>query len=63
MVECSLQNKNNGSFKKWRAAIEAKYYGDKSTKPLKTAEDFDQLLWQYQVRPLPLPPHTIHRPY
>lgn len=48
MVECGRNSTNNGSFERWKEAIEAKYYGGKGRR-LQVAEDFDELLWQYQV--------------
>ena len=49
MHECVLNNTNNNSFSRWREAIEAKYYRGKGKK-FRSAEDFDELLWRYQVR-------------
>lgn len=42
------RNTENGVYPFWRKALEAKYYG-KPFKKLKTAEDFDEALWKYDV--------------
>ncbi len=47
-MEEGLQNENNAHIKRWNEAIEAKYYG-RETGHMKTAKDFDEVLWSYTV--------------
>lgn len=47
-AEMGRNQEHNDVFPLWRAAIEAKYFGGKGKK-LVTREDFDELLWRYQV--------------
>ena len=46
-LEMTRENPN-GSIRLWKEAIEAKFYGRQSGK-LETGEDFDLLLWRYNV--------------
>ena len=50
-AEMGRNQVNNDVFPRWREAIDAKYFGGKGRK-LETREEFEQLLWRYQVRML-----------
>lgn len=53
-----LSNKNNAHLQLWLNAVKAKYDG--IGKPFK-GEDFDQMLWDYDVN-APSPQRHIHYP-
>lgn len=50
-AEMGRNQENNNVFPRWREAIDAKFFGGKGRK-LESREEFDELLWRYQVRTL-----------
>ncbi|KAF7192948.1 hypothetical protein HII31_05759, partial [Pseudocercospora fuligena] len=45
----AFSDMDNGALRKWRKAIEAKYFGNTKVKKLETADDFDEMLWRYEA--------------
>lgn len=54
------KNKQNRHIELWLSAVQIKYDGKKG-KPWKTSQDFDRVLWNYDVSRLPVPVQPSHR--
>lgn len=48
------RNEPNEHVRLWREAVEAKFFGSRKYRKLETTEDFDRILWDYEVRFVPV---------